>query len=253
MNNGKQLEIEYTRDGQTYSTILVPKYSEEENRYFIGLSGSGEYINCNNLSVFKYSVYEVRYWLIATYRSLAYMFSGHASMDDLSGPVGIATVIDDTIEETSQYGVFTVLLNMVNIAVLLSVNLGVLNLLPFPAFDGGRILFLIIEKIKGSPVKPEVENLVHTIGFFILLALIVFVTFNDVIVDAVGVTKSKKTETRTLETKPSVSMKELMLNVAMGAKDEETLTSLAGRIARLNNQLTPTERKEFTKQVVTTI
>ena len=70
-----------------------------------------------------------------------------------------------------------------------------------------------------------------------------------VIVDAVGVTKSKKTETRTLERKPSVSMKELMLNVAMGAKDEDTLTSLANRVIRLNSQMTDKERSEFTSTV----
>ena len=72
-----------------------------------------------------------------------------------------------------------------------------------------------------------------------------------VIVDAVGVTKSKKTETRTLERKPSVSMKELMLNVAMGAKDEDTLTSLANRVIRLNSQMTPKEHTEFTGTVGT--
>ena len=70
-----------------------------------------------------------------------------------------------------------------------------------------------------------------------------------VIVDAVGVTRSKKTETRTLERKPSVSMKELMLNVAMGAKDEDTLTSLANRVIRLNSQLTQRERAEFAETV----
>ena len=70
-----------------------------------------------------------------------------------------------------------------------------------------------------------------------------------VIVDAVGVTKSKKTETRTLERKPSVSMKELMLNVAMGAKDEDTLTSLANRVIRLNSQMTDRERAEFTQTI----
>ncbi|HQM02202.1 MAG TPA: type I restriction-modification enzyme R subunit C-terminal domain-containing protein [Ruminococcus flavefaciens] len=70
-----------------------------------------------------------------------------------------------------------------------------------------------------------------------------------VIVDAVGVTKSKKTETRTLERKPTVSMKELMLNVALGAKDEDTLTSLANRLVRLNSQMTPGERKEFDENV----
>ena len=72
-----------------------------------------------------------------------------------------------------------------------------------------------------------------------------------VIVDAVGVTKSKKTETRTLERKPTVSMKELMLNVALGAKDEDTLTSLANRLVRLNSQMTQSERKIFEKEVGT--
>ncbi|MBR6671218.1 MAG: DEAD/DEAH box helicase family protein, partial [Ruminococcus sp.] len=72
-----------------------------------------------------------------------------------------------------------------------------------------------------------------------------------VIVDAVGVTKSKKTETRTLERKPTVSMKELMLNVALGAKDEDTLTSLANRLVRLNSQMTQSERKAFEKEVGT--
>ena len=70
-----------------------------------------------------------------------------------------------------------------------------------------------------------------------------------VIVDAVGVTKSKKSETRTLERKPSVSMKELLMNVALGDKSEDTLTSLASRLVRLNSQMTPTERKEFADTV----
>ena len=70
-----------------------------------------------------------------------------------------------------------------------------------------------------------------------------------VIVDAVGVTKSKKSDTRPLERKPTVSMKELMMNVALGAKDENTLTSLANRVIRLNSQMTPSERKQFEAKV----
>ena len=70
-----------------------------------------------------------------------------------------------------------------------------------------------------------------------------------VIVDAVGVTKSKKSDTRPLESKPSVSMKELMMNVALGAGDEKTLTSLANRVIRLNSQMTPAERKQFEEKV----
>ena len=71
--------------------------------------------------------------------------------------------------------------NLFYLLALLSINVGFINLIPFPAFDGGRILFLIIEKIKGSPVKAETENMIHNIGFFILLGLIILVTIFDII------------------------------------------------------------------------
>lgn len=71
--------------------------------------------------------------------------------------------------------------SILNFIALLSINVGIMNLIPFPAFDGGRILFLIIEKIKGKPVKAETENLIHNIGFFLLLALLIYVTFNDIL------------------------------------------------------------------------
>ena len=63
----------------------------------------------------------------------------------------------------------------------LSINVGFINLLPFPGFDGGHILFIVIEKIKGSPVKPETENIIHTVGLFLLMALMVYITFNDIL------------------------------------------------------------------------
>lgn len=180
MSSGKPMNITYERDGQRYDTVLTPTFSEEENRYYIGFTGGGNFVECNNISVFKYSWYEVRYWLITTVRSLGYMVSGRASKEDISGPVGIATVIDDTIEETSQYGFFTVFLNMVNITVLLSINLGVLNLLPIPALDGGRLLFLFIEVLRGKPVPPDKEGIVHFVGFVLLMVLMAFVFFNDI-------------------------------------------------------------------------
>lgn len=70
---------------------------------------------------------------------------------------------------------------MMYLVAFLSINVGFINLLPFPAFDGGRILFVIIEKIKGSPVKPETENMIHSIGFFLLMALMIYITFHDII------------------------------------------------------------------------
>ena len=90
-------------------------------------------------------------------------------------------MIDETIEEAKPYGLPTVVLNMINYAVLLSVNLGVMNLLPLPALDGGRLLFMLIEVVRGKPVPPDKEGLVHFIGFVALMMLMVFVLYNDIV------------------------------------------------------------------------
>ena len=180
MSTGGKMNIVYERNGERKTAELTPKWSDEDKRYYIGFSGGGDYIACNNLRVFQYSWYEVRYWLDATIQGLKYMVTGHASVDDLSGPVGIANVIDDTIEDTKQDGAFVVILNMVNIALLLSVNLGVMNLLPLPALDGGRLLFLFFEAVSGKRVPPEKEGIIHLIGFILLIILMVVVLYNDI-------------------------------------------------------------------------
>lgn len=101
------------------------------------------------------------------------LFTGGLGLNNLSGPVGIYTIVG----ETRASG----LANIMQLIALLSLNVGFINLLPLPAFDGGRILFLLIEKIKGSPVKQETENLIHTIGFILLMLLMVYITFNDIL------------------------------------------------------------------------
>ncbi len=108
--------------------------------------------------------------MVITFKGL---FTGGISVKELSGPVGIFTAVDQTKTGGAA--------NLFYLLALLSLNVGFVNLIPFPAFDGGRIVFLIIEKIKGKPVKAETENLIHTIGFFLLLALIIYVTINDII------------------------------------------------------------------------
>lgn len=180
ISDGSPVEVTYERDGQQYETLITPIYSAEDGRFYYGFVGSGEYIDCDNLSVFKYSWYEVRYWLISTVQSLKYMIQGRASAEDIAGPVGVATVIGDTVEQTVDKGAFVVIVEMVNIAVLLSVNLGVLNLLPLPALDGGRLVFLLIEAVRGKRVPPEKEGLVHMVGFVLLMLLMVFVLYNDI-------------------------------------------------------------------------
>ena len=177
LDNADEFVIEYKRDGQIYSTTLVPKANGQQR--LIGIQ-SKDFVDCSNFKVFKYSALEVRYWLKVTFKSLKMLFTGKLKKDDLAGPVGVAQVIDTTIEETKQYGVATVVLNMVNIALLLSVNLGIMNLLPFPALDGGRLLFLFIEAIIGKKVPRKVEAYIHVAGFIILLILSVFVLVNDI-------------------------------------------------------------------------
>ena len=108
------------------------------------------------------------------------LVSGKIGADAVSGPVGIADVVDQTYQESKSDGAFYVFLNIAYLTVLFSVNLGVLNLLPFPALDGGRLLFVIIEAIRRKPVPKEKEAVVHLIGMAILMAFMVFVLFNDI-------------------------------------------------------------------------
>ena len=179
-NHGENIEFVYERDGERYTVQIKPKYDKNDGRYYIGLQGGGEFTKVKGLQVFQYAAYEVRYWLISTFKSLGMMIQGKVKADDFAGPVGIAQVIDTAIEETKPMGLPTVVLTMINIAILLSVNLGVLNLLPLPALDGGRLVFLFVEVIRGKPVAPEKEGMVHFAGFVILMLLMAFVMYNDI-------------------------------------------------------------------------
>jgi len=177
--DGRDLKIEYMRDGQKYETVITPIYIQEEERFYYGIKPGYVYVQCNDITVIKYAYFEVRFWVEATFKSLARIFRGQVSLDDFAGPVGVAEVIDDTIQETKEYGTFTVILNMINIAVLLSVNLAILNLLPFPALDGGRLLILLIVAITRKEIPEEKEGIFHLIGMVILVIFMLAVLFND--------------------------------------------------------------------------
>ena len=176
---GSPMEIVYERDGERHETTLVPKFSEEDQRYYMGVY-MGEYGEIKGARALQYAWYEVRYYFKTTYRSLALLVKGKLSKDDVSGPVGMVKMVDDTYEEVKPYGISAVILTMLSLTVLLSVNLGVMNLLPLPALDGGRLVFQFIEVIIGKPVPPEKEGLVHMVGMIALMGLMVFVLFNDI-------------------------------------------------------------------------
>ena len=98
----------------------------------------------------------------------------------MSGPVGIVKVVGDSYNKSVSYGFFAVLMQMIYWIVLLSANLGVMNLLPFPALDGGRLVFFIIEMFTRKKVPEKAEAIVNGIGFAILMALMVLVMGNDI-------------------------------------------------------------------------
>lgn len=180
-NRGEAMEVQYERNGRKDVTTLHPKYSEEDGRYYMGIVNGGEYLECNPLQVFQYGFYEVEYWVKLTFKSLKMLIQGQGSKDDLSGPVGIAQIVGESYTQAEEnYGTFSAILTMLEIVVLLSVNLGIMNLLPIPALDGGRLVFLLLEVVRGKPVPPEKEGMVHFAGLVVLMILMVFIMYNDI-------------------------------------------------------------------------
>lgn len=116
-----------------------------------------------------------------TILSLKELVTGSLGVKDLSGPVGVVDAIGDTYESSKSEGTLMVWMNMLNMAVLLSANLGVMNLLPLPALDGGRLVFLLVEAVRKKPVNRQIEGAIHFAGLMLLMALMVVVMYNDIL------------------------------------------------------------------------
>lgn len=175
---GKPVDFVYERDGERHEVTITPKQSESGN-YLVGVAGGGR-VKQNLFGIVKYSFLEVRCQVKVVFWSLRYMVSGYFTPDDIAGPVGIVNMIGDTYEEARPEGVLVVLMSMFNISIMISANLGVMNLLPIPALDGGRFLFFVIEAIRRKKIPAEKEGLIHMAGLMVLLALMVLVMFNDI-------------------------------------------------------------------------
>ncbi len=170
-----KIEIEILRGKET-----IKKSVEPGTTYSIGLRYSSGRVKTSPVGVLRYSFTEMRYGIGYVLKSLKMLVTGKIGADAVSGPVGIADIVGETYEETKSEGGFYVFLNMAFLTVLFSVNLGVINLLPFPALDGGRLVFVIIEAIRKKPVPKEKEAVVHLIGMALLMILMVFVLVNDI-------------------------------------------------------------------------
>lgn len=179
LHPGETVDVVYERDGGKYEVTLTPKQDENGN-YLLGITSPRTYTKANLLKAVQYGAYEVKFWISTTLESLKMLVLGQVGMDQLSGPVGIVNVVDETYQQSKNYGVIVVIMQMLNIGILLSANLGVMNLLPLPALDGGRLVFLILEAIRGKRVAPDKEGWVHAAGMVLLLGLMAFIMFNDV-------------------------------------------------------------------------
>ncbi|MBO7514646.1 MAG: site-2 protease family protein, partial [Lachnospiraceae bacterium] len=164
---------------QQNSPVKEDEDKPATRRMLIGFQYMGRE-NVGALRMLRLSGHEVIYWMKLTVKSLGMLFTGKASVNDLSGPVGISQIVGNTVSETKKDGVGMVILNLLNLAILFSANLGVMNLLPIPALDGGRLLFCFIEVVRGKPVSKEKEGYVTIAGALLLLLLMVFVLFNDI-------------------------------------------------------------------------
>ena len=152
------------KDNNKKSVSVLPTKVENEDgseSYIYGLGWGGE-PEKGLIPSFKYAT-----------QKFSSLFTGRLGLDSLSGPVGIYQVVGEQRKAGFE--------NIIYLTAYISINVGFVNLIPFPAFDGGRALFLIIEKIRKKPVKREVENTIHSIGFVLLMILVVVITIKDVI------------------------------------------------------------------------
>lgn len=175
INVGLNIEIGVKHeDGTTENIKIKPILTEKngESSYLYGFTLDNSY-ETGFVPALKYSFTKTYNLLEQMGVIIKYLITGKLSLDNLAGPVGIFNVVG----ESAKAGIISILY----LIAYLCVNVGFINLIPLPAFDGGRLLFLIIEKIKGSKVNPKVENTIHSIGLALLMILMVVITYNDII------------------------------------------------------------------------
>lgn len=147
---------------------------ETVTRYIIGFRPEFEDITIKN--IWRESFNQTKFVVKLVYQSLWQMITGQVGLDQMSGPVGIVNEVNTAVNSGKDS-----LLYVLNLVALLTINLGVFNLLPIPALDGGRFFFMIVELVRRKPIPPEKEGMVHAIGMALLFALVIVISFNDIV------------------------------------------------------------------------
>lgn len=178
-------------DGREQTLRFQLKLDEEQQRYrmgfTVGTAGSlGKEIAEEGFfsalwRLICQSFWSLWYQVEITIRSLAMLVTGKLGLDAVAGPIGMVSVVGSTYEAAASYGFMAVLSSLSSLMVLLSANLGVLNLFPIPGLDGSRIAFMALEKIRRKPMNPKLENTIYLVGFVLLFGLMIVVALNDVL------------------------------------------------------------------------
>jgi len=177
ISSHSEISLTYIRGAETKTVALQSEEGIVDGRRAIGIS-------MDVIGILKLPIHEAFFAGLSTTASMTYamaigifdflknIFIGQADFQDIAGPVGIVGIVSDA----STLG----FVHLISLTAVISINLAIINLLPFPALDGGRLFFLLIETIKRSPIKPEVANIANGIGFIVLIAIMVAVTFHDI-------------------------------------------------------------------------
>ena len=179
--DGKEVKLTLKKadTGNTEEITATPKSAGSS--YTLGLVSNTAREKVGIVGTLYYSLNEAKYEVATTVETLKMIVTGRVKAKEIAGPVGIVNMIGNSYEQSKSEGIIVVLLSMASISILISANLGVMNLLPIPALDGGRLVFLIIEAVRGKPVDPDKEGRVHFVGFVLLMLLMVVVLFNDIL------------------------------------------------------------------------
>ena len=190
-NQGEAIVLDVIgHDGQHYKYELQPKLDPEQGRYLIGFTPQihtglfaepvDGYEKMSIGETAHYSYFAMINYVKMTAEGLLRVFTFTANPDEYGGPIAIFNMVGESYESGLQYSLKAAIQNVVYIGAVLSANLGVLNLFPIPALDGGRILFLLIEAIRRKPMDAEMEGKLQMLGFIFLMGLMVFVLFGDI-------------------------------------------------------------------------
>ena len=179
---GMPISLKYvSEDGSRETAEFNPVYDEETDSYRMGIVFRQSFVPAKDIGeLLLRSAYKVEYYIDSTVKSVVMLINGDVGKDDVAGPVRVVAAIDENVDAAADYGLFSAALTLMELSMLISANLGAMNLLPVPALDGGRLFFIIIEMIIGRPVNRELEAKIHMAGILLLLGLMVFVVFNDI-------------------------------------------------------------------------